>query len=734
MSSSNQPPENEAAGFFHQKRKMLNSKTTEGDVKSQVVEPILETLGFDRESTSGELTSQAVRPDFCIFQDRQDYENARDHQPGNPAIIIVEVKRPAVKDLDQWKSRNSPVRQLARYLWSHNQAGQDTLGILTNGTEWRVYKRGSGNSITLVKGTADSSAEEVFRCITKQEIPVLQPNTPDTDPERSLLQVLAGGITDYLEIAKLLFNQNIQDHNFLKEPQDAYAKQAFHSDWEKNSAWICTGPKTSDSANHLNLNEPPMGDQNRLHLGIVKIHPNLPNIEKQDISSAKRGFEEICGKAPLLILAVMQTSSNAEKKPTARLALSWNGTLSMTSEFSVPHAQATPRLVLKKIMQETRSQSFDTKRTLEHLSLKPLQKLFYEEIQKWTVSCPGWSIPSGNRNSKQAKDTRTAILRNLLRVMFCYILKQRGTVPEDIFWPEDFGKLNQGYHKKVLSVFFHDILNRPKNERKNFRNPEIKKIAQVTPFLNGSIFAKQIGDDDLKIDASLYRNEDPDNLGLFDIMEKYNWTANEHRNGETDQSLDPDLLGNILERFISMLDNSDETVQSRQPDGTYYTEKNVVQEMVFRSLQKHAKNFHKLHPALDLKLAESIFRRRPLTKTKNPDAPTLAEFRKSLTDLKIADLATGSAIFLVEIIHTIQEAIFQIDILLDMKEPNREQILSTILKQQIHGWRYTTSRGHDCKTANISCLPLQPEKQQFPETLTQSRSNHYLCRYTFHVA
>ena len=685
-----------AVDFFRKSQDEINDDTSEADLQSHVVEKMMVILGFQANAISWQKTGKSGIPDFCSFQNREDYEAARNKKPGNPALCIGEIKRPAV-DIDIRRSRNSPERQLERYLQTSHLVSEsgETIGILTNGYKWKIYnlvknrmnllastetsQHGSGPSVRKDQMNLRAPTEtetdipalkKVFRIIaeTLKSGPAVK-----IDAARNFLRILSDPSIKPDEIAKIILNKKENFLRILECPENSHAKQAYLSDWVDQKAYLFKSKNSTKPGNKL--------FQENLHFGFVEIEPKLENIQKQDIFNARKAFEEISGKAPLLVLAVMRGTDT-----TAKIGLSHNGTHSMTAEFLVPDAQSTPRITLGKILEETRKDIFDPEETLEHLSLKPLQQKFYAEIQEWITHCPGWNEPSGKRTAKQAIETRTAILLNLLRVMFCFILKQENRVPDEIFWPGQFPKV-KNYHREVLEVFFHDVLNKPKTNRSS-RNldPDVWKLAQQTEFLNGSIFAKHSSNATLKIPEEFYRNEDPDSSGLYNILEEYNWTADEHSHSETDQSMDPDLLGNILERFISMLDNPDGVAKTRQPDGTYYTPKDVVQEMCVRSLNLYTENFAESHPDLDLEVLQGIFRGNSVPHEYVPSSrETLQKFRNQLAKETIADFALGSAIFLVEMMKTLKEVYFQIDKILEDKDPDTGEILNSILENQIYG-------------------------------------------------
>ena len=108
---------------------------------------------------------------------------------------------------------------------------------------------------------------------------------------------------------------------------------------------------------------------------------------------------------------------------------------------------------------------------------------------------------------------------------------------------------------------------------------KLNGILDRAPFLNGSLFAKDVDDPELKLPIDIYWNVDEDAPGLFTIFSRYHWTTDEHRPGESEQTLDPELLSNLFEQLITPTEEGKEP-PPRQPQGTYYTPADVADEMV----------------------------------------------------------------------------------------------------------------------------------------------------------
>ena len=72
--------------------------------------------------------------------------------------------------------------------------------------------------------------------------------------------------------------------------------------------------------------------------------------------------------------------------------------------------------------------------------------------------------------------------------------------------------------------------------------------------------------------------------GLLTILKRYEWTLTEHDDHQSDTALDPSLIGSVFERFIAIAENVKIGRDAKQPLGTYYTPKDITDEMVSDAL------------------------------------------------------------------------------------------------------------------------------------------------------
>ena len=117
------------------------SLVNEASTLSLLIQPALAALGYPASYPIPEYGERRNRLDEACFL------NEVNSSPG-PAAIIVEAKEYAT-DFDKSVGRyGSPDRQIQRYLKQHAASGPNTLGVLTDGSRWRIYRR-AGSSANL---------------------------------------------------------------------------------------------------------------------------------------------------------------------------------------------------------------------------------------------------------------------------------------------------------------------------------------------------------------------------------------------------------------------------------------------------------------------------------------------------------------------------------------------------------------------------------------------------------
>ncbi len=657
------------------------SEPSEADTQDHLVAPILEALGYPRSHTRREVADRGNAPDRIVWAVPLAEAEAR----GLPARFVVEEK-PLGADFERPRASraDTPSRQIQRYLEQHRLADDSTVGILTDGRVWRLYERrtDSQNGTVSARQTAEYTigdsfidADNVLEFVQRLAAASFVPHDSrparfplaraflkevvsarDAGQPRLAVNALAGGKADFVDASL---------------PVAGLIADARRHDWEPG--FVCAlGPEYTPPKTASELPLPQVGP--RLRLAAIAFRDRddtgAQRLRKGDVALGARGFGRAGG--PLLL--------TVWSGPGMRFALHAEGRTSMTPEFDPDMPPASVLATIDKVVGLLRGSA--SRRTLSALQaafdIRPLQRDFYARIELWL----------GGRMKRKAGGAHDmAMVRHLIRVLFAWILKEHSFVPRPLFDSDYIRKAlgtapkhDAGYHNMVLSVLFHDALNRPENERSPHPSAGIDALLRETPFLNGSIFAPHPGDREIDLPDKAYWNADRDNPGLFDILEAFEWTLDEHSARTDDLALDPELLGALFERLVSLVDHS-RPPPRRKPKGTYYTPRDVVAAMVSDALVARLLRDDGL-PVSEPELRQLFSE----TDDAVPDWPAdmREEIRGRLRRLTVFDPAVGSGVFLLGIIDTLMTAFAKLEAGTDSRQ-TKGQTVRAIIRDQLHG-------------------------------------------------
>lgn len=234
-------------------------------------------------------------------------------------------------------------------------------------------------------------------------------------------------------------------------------------------------------------------------------------------------------------------------------------------------------------------------------------------------------------------------IRLIGRLIFCWFLKKKGIVNDDVLSANAVGKYTN-YYKELLEKLFFDVFNTPAKERTKNLPDEIKDY----PFLNGGLFEDQ--KEDFKDNYQLYLPNEWF-FNLFDYtLEKYNFTIDENTSSNAEIAIDPEMLGRIFENLLA--EQNPETQESaRKSTGSYYTPREIVDYMVEQSLIEYLKsNISKDVILNETKWSEESLSQKIEDFVHTEELPEeLKPFSKEILDklgtVKILDPACGSGAF-----------------------------------------------------------------------------------------
>lgn len=163
------------------------------------------------------------------------------------------------------------------------------------------------------------------------------------------------------------------------------------------------------------------------------------------------------------------------------------------------------------------------------------------------------------------KEWYASIMLN--RLMFCYFIQKKGFLDNNknyltdkLKWVQEKqgeGEFFETFYKGFLCALFHDGLNNPKHDTKEF----IDKYGRI-PYLNGGMFDDhQLERENAGIDIADEAFEK-----LFAFFDKWNWHL-DTRLSASGKDINPDVLGYIFEQYIN----------DRAKMGAYYTKEDITE-------------------------------------------------------------------------------------------------------------------------------------------------------------
>ena len=501
---------------------------TEADVSTRLIRPVLiRILGFTESDISAEASrhppaGRRVHPDFICTRDGM-----------GTAIAIVEVENLAVnltrRQDPQWRS--SPIGQLHGYLSQHPQSVVGTWGIVTNGVHWVIHRR-DAEDISPHEMTPPACAKtekdvrKLLKHVIKAATSIRLIFPPPQRQTARWLDAIASCTTP---------------NNFL---QSVNPKQPVR----KETSWSYQEvPPALSAAERL--------ERPSLVACMAADHPDgylSPSDIAQELGPLSEA-ETITGVAYI---------DDPESGRRCRGFVLQDDSLRTT-------ALIDPALPGPRAQRQFEAlASGKTKQALDALSAVPLHRRFHEEVGQW------FARTEGGRND----------LHHLIRVMFAWLLQERGVLPNDALWRP--GTVPDGplaVHEHITWLF-SQVLATPHGNRESEHHDDWRsELVNTVPFLNGSLFSERPDDEiPTALQNPMYLGRD----GLLSILGRYDWTLSDRTGNASETAIDPAMLGESSEQLVLRTDGV--RIESRgnrkMPGGAYYTPQDLVEEMTADAL------------------------------------------------------------------------------------------------------------------------------------------------------
>ena len=289
--------------------------------------------------------------------------------------------------------------------------------------------------------------------------------------------------------------------------------------------------------------------------------------------------------------------------------------------------------------------------------------------------------------TNQTGDRRWAhdyALQFLNRCMFLYFIQRKRWLGDDTeflrsFW-ESYGATDEPTDSFVdhwLNILFFEAFNNKFHGGHRHFPPQIREAMQLAPYLNGGLFRENDLDreHDFQISDSCFE-------GIFEFLEKYNFTIAEDSPLDQEVAVDPEMIGKVYESLVNVSDEADE----RGDAGIFYTPRTEIDLMCRLALVDNLTN----HLGTEHKnlLYEVIFAFSPDDKTDADDKLATAQLWEPLdTTLKrltVVDPACGSGSFLVGMLHILNDLRERVNCGLRREESNFDR-KKDIIGQNLYG-------------------------------------------------
>ena len=523
----------------------LQSKSdpNEADVTDAVVRPLLERiLGYsvqeiDAQPTGRDLTGRQRRPDFICSAGGS-----------AQAAVIVEVKALG-KDLISRASPNAPIEsaplgQLEDYLRRHRQSGDGTWGLVTNGIEWIITRRDGEDVLPF----SQTLTVEIRSSI---------------DADKALAELIASPKPKWKATPADDASDWLEAVTECESPKDFLARlvPVDHEVRDDSAIQSAAGETIAHVRSGMLWPGMDMFPQ-EVFVACLRLDYFDGLLSPADIAQKLDELDTFVGQA---VAGVAYTNSGADGIRKCRGFVRTEGHLFATALIDpwLPGSRAARQFeVLSRGWSAEKPEEI-----IEALSSTPLQRQFHEQVGAWF----------------ETTREETNELRHLIRVMFAWLLQERGVLPQNALWDTTYIPKSEHEIHEHVNWLFTNVLAVPSDMRKlpADLHPWQRALVDTAPFLNGSLF------------SGLDVHEKPENFtneqyigrgGLLTILRRFDWTLHDRTGLVSESALDPALLGDMFEQLILRTEGirieGASYLHHKMPDGTYYTPQDVAEEMV----------------------------------------------------------------------------------------------------------------------------------------------------------
>ena len=274
------------------------------------------------------------------------------------------------------------------------------------------------------------------------------------------------------------------------------------------------------------------------------------------------------------------------------------------------------------------------------LDIERVTKKFYEAFKDQRIAFT--ELIKGIESEKDRKWYASVLLN---RLMFIWFLQAKGFLDDgDRLYlktrlddaPLRYG--HDGYYREFLRPLFFNAFALPEEQRDSDTRERVGDI----PYLNGTLFLPHAIEDrnpDIRVPDAAFAN-------MYALFGKFSWSLNDRIGGD-DDTIDPDVLGYIFEKYIN-----------QKAFGAYYTRPEITDYLCEQTIQRVI--LDKVNPVVNLTNpaawpdgvpARAYDSLPELLLNLTPELARLL-LKQTLPQLSLLDPACGSGAFLVAAMKT----------------------------------------------------------------------------------
>lgn len=220
------------------------------------------------------------------------------------------------------------------------------------------------------------------------------------------------------------------------------------------------------------------------------------------------------------------------------------------------------------------------------LDIKEVNKEFYKQIKERFDSAVG--IAKVQQPKAADADVKQFAVRLIGRYIFCWFLKEKGVIPEQLLASKTIEANAKDFFQKYLYQLYFNTLNEEVQSRSVFQSGTALDAMYLNiPYLNGGLFDKHPEDilfEKLNLNDWL--------IDFVKVLENFDFTVDESSSQYQHVAIDPEMLGRIFENLLaSQNEETENLANQRKAFGAFYTPREIVDYMVNESLKAHLENF-----------------------------------------------------------------------------------------------------------------------------------------------